>query len=190
MRRSAGGIEPPTFQLEVTANSLPAKLRLVRKPDADDGFEPWHLRALPEVAAFSLPSKGIGGESRERVYDIPPPDRCRSGQGLNLQLSSFDERVFRSNRTLTASEISSGRNQAKFPGALPAFHFRDRPALVFAAVVCRPGTGFDFERSIFTFTAQKKFREKIRRGVLLKQSDVACANGRRSSPLEPFQRAA
>jgi|GEM_PF-5110739 len=164
MRLRAGGIEPPTFQLEVTANSLPAKLRRGRKPDADDGFEPWHLRALPEVTAFSLPSKGIGGEIRERLYDIPPPDRLRSEQGLNLQLSPFDERVFRSNPTLTASEINSGRNQAKFPGALPSVRLRDQPALVFAAVVCRPGTGFDLERSSFTFTAQKKFREKMRRG--------------------------
>lgn len=36
---------------------------------------------------------------------IPPPNRCRLEQGSNLQLPSFDRRVYRSNRTLTASEI-------------------------------------------------------------------------------------
>lgn len=48
-------------------------------------------------------------ESAEKVASgfmmIPPPGRCRLGQGLNLQLPSFDGRVYRSNRTLTASEI-------------------------------------------------------------------------------------
>ena len=47
-------------------------------------------------------------ESAEKVASgfmiIPPPGRCRLGQGLNLQLPSFDGRVFRSNRTLTATE--------------------------------------------------------------------------------------
>lgn len=95
---------------------------------------------------------------------IPPPGRCRPGQGSNLQLSSYDERVFRSNRTLTASEIVSGRNQAKFPGALPACRWRSRPALVFAAIGSHHGTGFDLERSSFTFTAQKLIREKNRQG--------------------------
>ena len=36
---------------------------------------------------------------------IPPLDRCQPRQELNLQLPSFDGRVFRRNRTLTASEI-------------------------------------------------------------------------------------
>jgi hypothetical protein len=44
---------------------------------------------------------------------IPPLGRYRARQGLNLQLPSFDRRVFRSNRMLTASENVSGRKSDK-----------------------------------------------------------------------------
>lgn len=66
MRRSAGGIEPPTFQSEVAANSLPAKWRRGRKSNAGC-VESNHstCRALPEVTASSLPSKG----SEEKVVN-------------------------------------------------------------------------------------------------------------------------
>lgn len=67
----------------------------------------------------------------------------------------FRRARLRSTRTLTASKLILGETQAKFPGALPACCFHSWRALVFAAMACRPGTGFDLERSIFTFTAQK-----------------------------------
>ena len=69
--------------------------------------------------------------------------------------SSVDECVYEVSACSLPPKLILGETQAKFPGALPAFRLRGQPALVFAAMVCRPGTGFDLERSIFTFTAQK-----------------------------------
>ena len=92
-------------------------------------------------------------ESAEKVASgfmmIPPPSRCRLGQGLNLQLPSYDGRVFRSNRTLTATEnffwekIRQGTNRSLpaqkrgdlgSPEALPARGFHRSLALVFASL--------------------------------------------------------
>ncbi len=144
MRRSAGGIEPPTNQFEVTANSLPAKKRRGRKSNADSGFEPGHGLG---VSRSSCVLTTLEIKSEEKAADgmkIPPPGRCRPGQGLNLQLLSFDKRVYRSNRPLTASEIDFWEKiRRSSPGALPAFHFRSRQALVFAAMVrARHGVRF------------------------------------------------
>jgi hypothetical protein len=55
---------------------------------------------------------------------IPPPNRYRLEQGSNLQLPSFDRRVYRSNRTLTASEIvfwEKNRRSSLEPFPLIAF---------------------------------------------------------------------
>jgi len=113
-------------------------------------------------------------ESAEKVASgfmmIPPPGRCRLGQGLNLQLPSFDGRVFRSNRTLTATEkffwekIRQGTNRS-----LPA-QKRGRPRLPLEPFRCAvftahwrsfshpllpKGTGTDGGGSSLIFTAQK-----------------------------------
>ena len=114
MRQGASGNEPPPFSYEVTADSLPAKLRRGRKPNAGSGFEPGHLRAY-EGTAPSLPSK-LNRRRKPRAglifrhRTVAGPDR-----GRTCRLSSFDERVFRSNRSLTASENKFGRKTDEDP---------------------------------------------------------------------------
>jgi len=113
-------------------------------------------------------------ESAEKIASgfmmIPPPSRCRLGQGLNLQLPSFDGRVFRSNRTLTATERFSGRKSdkeqtevclsqsAETPAPLEPFrcavltvHWRS-----FSHPLLPKGTGTDGGGSSLIFTAQKE----------------------------------
>jgi len=112
-------------------------------------------------------------ESAEKVASgfmmIPPPSRCRLGQGLNLQLPSYDGRVFRSNRTLTATENFSGRKSDKkqtevcrrksaetsvplkpFQRAVFTAHWRS-----FSHPLLPKGTGTDGGGSSLIFTAQK-----------------------------------
>lgn len=100
---------------------------------------------------------------------IPPPSRCRLGQELNLQLPSYDGRVFRSNRTLTATENFSGRKSDKeqtevcrrksaetsvplepFQCAVLTAHWRS-----FSHPLLPKGTGTDGGGSSLIFTAQK-----------------------------------
>ena len=107
---------------------------------------------------------------------IPPLDRCRPRQGLNLQLPSFDGRVFRRNRTLTASEKVSGRKSDKettgacqhdsavapaplepFPGTAFA-----APERSFSHPILPKGTGTDGGGSSLIFTAQKMEPGEIR----------------------------
>ena len=87
---------------------------------------------------------------------IPPPGRCRPGQELNLQLSSFDERVYRSNRPLTASEIEFWEKPGEVPWSHSGPPLKQPAGARFRSHGSRHGTGFDLERSSFTFTAQKK----------------------------------
>lgn len=80
---------------EVTMYSLPSKMNRRRRSAAEMG--------PPEggVRRTALRTKVASG-----FMKIPPPNRCRLEQGSNLQLPSFDRRVYRSNRTLTASDVA------------------------------------------------------------------------------------
>jgi hypothetical protein len=115
---------------------------------------------LDEVTAFLLPSKGNRRRMPRTGLMIPPPDRCRSRQGLNLHLLPCDRRVFRSNRSLTASEEEiREKYRRSSPGALPVTRSRETQALFFAAQFA-VGHGEMRQcrfwwRSIFTFTARK-----------------------------------
>jgi hypothetical protein len=75
---------------------------------------------------------------------IPPLRRCRHRQGLNLQLSPYDERVFRSNRTLTASDKLFREKTGEVPlePFLSATHVADRRS--FSQPDFASGTGMSF----------------------------------------------
>ena len=65
-----------------------------------------------EVTAFSLPSKGNRRRKPRTGLLIPLSNRCRSEQDLNLQFLSCDRRVYRSNRSLTASDEAQHGSRA------------------------------------------------------------------------------
>jgi hypothetical protein len=92
------------IRFEVTAHSLPTKERRGRKLNAGSGFEPGHLRAY-EGAASSLPSKLNRRRKPRTGLIFRHRTVAGSDRGRTCRLSSCDERVCRSNRSLTASEI-------------------------------------------------------------------------------------
>ena len=88
-----------------------------------------------------------------RHWTVADPDGICTRTPLRALV--FRRVRLRSIRVLTASKINSGRNTGEVPWSPSGLPLARKPALVFAAMVFRPGTGFDLERSIFTFTAQK-----------------------------------
>ena len=97
---------------------------------------------------------------------IPPLSRYRHRQGLNLQLSPYDERVFRSNRTLTASDKLFREKTGEVPlePFLSATHVT--AGARFRSQISHLARGCRLVRSSFTFTARKLIGEKFDQRLL------------------------
>ena len=124
-------------------------------------------------------------ESAEKVASgfmmILPPGRCRLGQGLNLQLPSFDGRVFRSNRTLTATEkffwekIRQGTNRSlpaqkrgrpRLPWSPSGARFSPLTGARFRIPYCRRKRGLMVAEVALSSLPRNGNREKIDQGLL------------------------
>ena len=139
MRQSAGGIEPPTFQLEVTANSLPAKRdegdgaqrrwgRRRRSPqdrakrakaERGYGFEPRHLRALPKEPHPHCPrkeSEEIREKNRRGPLE-PFPHGTRVSRGRSLSQLILPESTGNSGITPGGEVASSSLPEKLGPAA-------------------------------------------------------------------------